>query len=320
MKYVLTITLLLFMNNLFSQTETEKYRSVSQMFEDNYNKEKYDSIFNLFSRELKAALPLDKAKEFLSGLYADAGKITNRKFQKYKQTYGLYKTNFERGLYSVNISVDEESKINGLLVTAFTDESLPAMKRNKTLLKLPFSGEWTIVWGGDTKKQNYHVDNKAQQNAFDIIITDKEGKSYKNNGSKNEDFYAFGKELLAPCNGIVVLVVDGIKDNQPGVLNPIYIPGNTVIIKTTNEEYLFFAHFKQNSIKVKEGQKVNQGQVLGLCGNSGNSSEAHIHFHIQNTEDMNIATGIKCYFDKLMVNGNYKEDYSPVQNDKIKNK
>jgi murein DD-endopeptidase MepM/ murein hydrolase activator NlpD len=82
---------------------------------------------------------------------------------------------------------------------------------------------------------------------------------------------------------------------------------------------LFFAHFKQHSIVVKQGQKVTQGQLLGLCGNSGNSSEPHLHFHIQNVEDINIATGVKCYFDIIQVNGQTKNDYSPIQKDKIKN-
>jgi murein DD-endopeptidase MepM/ murein hydrolase activator NlpD len=81
---------------------------------------------------------------------------------------------------------------------------------------------------------------------------------------------------------------------------------------------LLFAHFKQYSIKVKEGQKVKKGQLLGLCGNSGNSSEPHLHFNIQNSEDMNVVTGIKCYFDQLFVSGTLKTDYSPVQKDKIR--
>ncbi len=117
--------------------------------------------------------------------------------------------------------------------------------------------------------------------------------------------------------GEVVLVVDGVKDNIPGVLNPIYIPGNTVIIKTATGEYAFFAHFKQHSIVVKQGQKVSTGALLGLCGNSGNSSEAHLHFHLQNVEDMTKATGVKCYFDQLKVNGVLKSDYSPVKGEKI---
>jgi len=116
-----------------------------------------------------------------------------------------------------------------------------------------------------------------------------------------------------------VLVVDGVKDNAPGTISPVYVPGNSVIIKTANNEYLFFAHFKQHSIKVLEGQQVTKGQFLGLCGNSGNSSEPHLHFHIQNAEDMTTATGIKCYFDQIIINGQVKKNYSPIQKDKISN-
>jgi len=184
---------------------------------------------------------------------------------------------------------------------------------------LPFKGEWSVTWGGDTKEQNYHVESVAQKNAFDILIKDEQGSTHKGSGEANEDYYAFGKELYAPCDGEVVLVVDGVKDNIPGVLNPIYIPGNTVIIKTANGEFAFFAHFKQNSISVKQGQKIVTGELLGLCGNSGNSSEPHLHFHLQNVEDMTKATGAKCYFDKLKVNGSLKSDYSPVKGEKISN-
>ncbi len=68
---------------------------------------------------------------------------------------------------------------------------------------------------------------------------------------------------------------------------------------------------------MKQGQKVSTGALLGLCGNSGNSSEAHLHFHLQNTEDMTKATGAKCYFDQLKVNGVLKSDYSPFKGEKI---
>lgn len=306
------------MLQVFGQKEKVSYKTVADNFENFYNAANYDSIFTLFSEEMKKALPLDNTKEFLEGLNSQAGKITKRDFIKYQASYASYKTKFERALFAVNISVDNNSKINGLFIKPFTDETLPVMERNTSKLAIPFKGEWTVVWGGDTKELNYHVESEAQKHAFDIVITDKRGKSYKTNGEKNEDYYAFGKELYAPCNGEVVLVVDGVKDNKPGTLNPIYIPGNTVIIKTANNEYLFFAHFKQHSIKVTEGQKVKQGQLLGLCGNSGNSSEPHLHFHIQNAEDMNVATGVKCYFEKLLVNGKLKTDYSPAKGDKIK--
>ncbi len=307
------------MSNICAQTEKAVYKNVADKLESNYNQDNYDDIFNMFSSEMKTALPLDKTKDFFSGLKDKAGKIIKKEFVKYQATYAVYKTNFERALFSLNISVDDNSKINGLYIKPFEPDNLPKIDRNKTKLVLPFNGAWTVFWGGDTKELNYHVVSKAQKNAFDIVIKDKTGKSYKTDGKTNEDYYAFGKEIFAPCDGIIVLVVDGVKENKPGELNPIYVPGNSVILKTMNNEYLLFAHFKHHSIKVKEGEKVKQEQVLGLCGNTGNSSEPHLHFHIQNVEDMNIATGVKCYFDKIIVNGQIKNDYSPIKGDIIQN-
>lgn len=320
MKKILTIlTLILLTNFAFGQTEKSNYKTVADGFEKNYNTDNFDAIFANFSVEMQKALPIEQTKVFFTGLKQKAGKINKRAFVKYEQTYAIYKTNFERTLSAVNISVDNNLKINGFLVKPFTENNDPKLDRNQTKLALPFKDEWTVIWGGDTKELNYHVKSEAQKNAFDLVITDEKGRSFKTDGKTNEDYYAFGKELIAPCDGEVVLVVDGIKDNIPGVLNPTYVPGNTVIIKTKNNEYLFLAHFKQHSIVVKQGQKIKQGELLGLSGNSGNSSEAHLHFHIQNVEDMNFATGIKCFFDSILVNGQSKKDYSPIQNEKISN-
>ena len=315
--FTLALLLLFFIQRAYSQTENPLHKPIADRVEAFYNNAAYDSIFHLFSDGMKKALPLDKTINFLSGLQSGAGKITSRQFEKYQSGYALYKTRFEKGTFSFNLAFDNELKIAGLFVKPYA-VSTSTLKRNSTKLVLPFKEEWTVIWGGDTKELNYHVESPAQKNAFDLVITDSQDKSYKTNGSTNEDFYAFGKELFAPCDAEVVLVVDGIKDNKPGTMNPIYIPGNTVILKTSGKEYLFFAHFKQYSIKVKPGQKIRQGDLLGLCGNSGNSSEPHIHYHMQDVEDMNTATGVKSYFDKLQVNGKPVNDYSPIKGDKIK--
>lgn len=304
----------------FGQTEKETAKKVSAEFDTYYNFNEYQKIFDLFSPEMKSALPIEQTTDFLKGLKNQAGKIQKREFIKYEQTYASYKTTFERAVFTVNISLDKNTKINGLFVKPFKEDNLPKLERNETKLILPFNGEWTVFWGGYTIELNYHIESEAQKNAFDILITDNNGKTFKTDGKTNEDYYAFGKELIAPCDAEVVLAVDGIKDNIPGELNPIYVPGNTVILKTINNEFLFFAHFKQNSIVVKQGQKVKKGELIGLCGNSGNSSEAHLHFHIQNVEDINKATGAKCYFDEIIVNGKIKNDYSPKKSDKIENK
>ncbi|SOE20023.1 Protein of unknown function [Spirosomataceae bacterium TFI 002] len=320
MKKIIPLYFLLITFYSFGQAEKETYKKVSADFEQQYNLGEYQKIFEMFSPEMKAALPIEQTTAFLTGIKSQAGKIENRAFEYYENgSYASYKTNFERATFSVNISLNNEAKINGLLVKPYKARNLPKLEKNETKLILPFHDEWTVFWGGDTKELNYHVENEAQKNAFDLMITDKQGKSFKTDGQTNEDYYAFGKELIAPCDAEVVLAVDGIKDNKPGEMNPIYIPGNTVILKTGLNEYLFFAHFKQNSIAVKQGQKVKQGDLLGLCGNSGNSSEAHLHFHIQNVEDMTKATGAKCFFDNIIVNGERKNTYSPIKGERVKN-
>lgn len=304
----------------YAQTEKARDKRVAKDFENKFNARDYKGVFNLFSAEMKEFLPEHETNDFLTDLKNNTGQINAREFERYiSGSFASYKTTFERGVFSLNISTDSNSKITGLSIKPYLKDNLPMIERNTTQFILPFKDEWTVVWGGDIAELNYHVENKAQKNAFDFVITDDSGKSFKSDGKTNEDYYAFNKELVAPCDGVIVLKVDGVDDNVPGEFNPIYIPGNTVILKTINGEYLFFAHFKQNSIKVKQGQIVKQGEVLGLCGNSGNSSEPHLHFHVQNVKDMNVATGVKCFFDDILVNGEMERDYSPIKGERIVN-
>ena len=194
-------------------------------------------------------------------------------------------------------------------------------KRNKTKLYLPFKGTWVVFWGGDTKQLNAHHDVDNQRFAFDFDALDDKGKRYKGKGKRNEDYYSFGKEVLAPADGIVVEAVDGIRDNKPGSMNPYLTLGNTVIIKHRKNEVSVLAHLKQGSIKVKEGDKVKLGQVVGLCGNSGNSSVPHLHYHLQDNEIIQEGKGIKCYFQNVMVRTKKgqepKKEYSPIKRDVI---
>jgi murein DD-endopeptidase MepM/ murein hydrolase activator NlpD len=312
---LILITFLSIFNSANSQIEKENYKQVSTRFVSFYNVDKNDSIVAMFSPEMNAALPLDKFSQVTAGLKVQFGVIKKLRFVRLQSASALYETTFDKAVLGMTITLNPKNEIAGLLFKPYNEAK--EIIRNNTKMKLPFKGEWSVTWGGDTKEQNYHVESVAQKNAFDFLIYDEKGLTHKGTGEANEDYYAFGKELYAPCDGEVVLVVDGIKDNIPGVLNPIYIPGNTVIIKTANGEFVFFAHFKQHSIVVKQGQKVTTGALLGLCGNSGNSSEPHLHFHLQNTEDMTKATGAKCFFDQLKVNGVFKSDYSPVKGDKI---
>jgi hypothetical protein len=294
----------------------------SEKFIEYFNQSDSKGVHKMFSVEMKQAIPLAQLEEVLSQFSSQYGVITEKEFVRYENTYGIFNIEFlknksSKELLTLKISLDEKSEINGLFFAAWVEH--PILVRNESKLILPFEGEWWVFWGGDTKEENYHVESNAQKGAFDFLIKDQEGKSFRNEGKTNEEYYAFGKRIISPSDGEVVLVVDGVKDNIPGKLNPIYVPGNTVIIKTDNNEFLFFAHFIKNSIAVSEGQIVKQGDLLGLCGNSGNSSEPHLHFHIQNVEDINEATGAKAYFENILVDGRLKRDYSPIRKEKIKN-
>lgn len=299
--------------------EQSNYKTAISKLATFYNEGQYDSIWQLCAPQMQNALPLEKTQQFFSQLKEKYGQIQHSAYEKADGAAAMYSSAFEKGVMTVKIVLDGANKIAGLRMIPQLPGNLPTLTRNTTKLILPFNGEWTVIWGGDTRELNYHVESNAQKNAFDMLITDTDGKTHKTTGKSNDDYYAFGQPIIAPCDATVVLSVDGVKDNVPGEENPVYLTGNSVILKTKNNEYLVFAHFRQNSIKVKEGAEVKQGQQLGLCGNSGNSTEPHLHFHIQNVENMNVATGAKCYFDKLNVNHVLKTDYSPVKGDKISN-
>lgn len=316
-KYLMFLMLSFVSCYVYGQVEKIENKYSAAKFKTFHNENKIDSIYIMFSPEMQAALPKDKAQEFLGALKVQAGAIKAMEFKKYEGPYASYKTSFDKGTFAVHIALNDMHKINGFFVKPYEDESLVKPSRSLTPLELPFKDEWTVVWGGDTKDLNYHVEDPAQKNAFDLVITNNLGKSYKSTGRTNEDYYAFGKPLYAPCDAEVVAVIEGVADNKPGEMNKLDITGNTVVLKTAKDEYLFFAHFKQSSIKVKKGMQVKAGTLLGLCGNSGHSSEPHLHFHLQNTNDLFSGTGIKAFFKELRVNGTTKKDYSPIQKDKI---
>ncbi|MFH1484998.1 MAG: M23 family metallopeptidase [Chloroflexota bacterium] len=129
------------------------------------------------------------------------------------------------------------------------------------------------------------------------------------------------REVLAPGDGIVTDVIEGVRDNLPGSKNPYSVLGNAVFIRHKEHEVSVLAHFKQGTIGVKVGDKVVKGQAIGLCGNSGNSGEPHIHYHLQNTDVIQDGTGIKVFFGEVVLQRaseeTLKEEYSPVTGDTV---
>ena len=153
-------------------------------------------------------------------------------------------------------------------------------------LSLPFSGRWYSWQGFDgdwTHKGIY-------KNAYDFVICDSDRKNYLNEGKQLSDYYCFGKEVLSPVRGRVVKVIHYLPDNPIGSIDVINNWGNEVTIEDSRGYIIKLAHFSSYSITVVEGQWVDVGTVLGLCGNSGNSPQPHIHIQVQESYAQSAAT------------------------------
>ena len=142
---------------------------------------------------------------------------------------------------------------------------------------LPFSGKWT-VWQGFNGKWTH---KGSWRYAYDFVITDEKGKTYRNNGENLTDYYAFRKPVLSPVRGRVVKVISDLPDNPIGQVDKENNWGNLVIIYDERGFYVEISHLAQHSVKVKEGDWVEVGTFLGLCGNSGYSPQPHIHIQVQ---------------------------------------
>ena len=153
---------------------------------------------------------------------------------------------------------------------------------DKTKLRLPFNGDWFVYEGGRVIYQNPNAYRDAERYAMTFAVL-KDGRPYSGDGTKNEQFFCYGQPVLAPADGTVVQVTNSFVDNAPGRPDEVLPSGNRVMISHGNDEYSLLTHLKQNSIKVRPGAKVKQGDVVGECGNSGVSSAPHLEYRLQNT-------------------------------------
>jgi len=249
------------------------------------------------------------------------------------EQYNLLQMNELAGDYKQYIWLDDdknkaicvvfgkEGLIHRLLVKPYIKFPNCDNQLTRNIYSMPIKDEWYVFWGGKNEFLNYHYVYPSQRYAYDLVIM-KDGKSYNNNRLRNENFYAFNKEVTAPANGKIIEVVNHIPDNLPGEMNEDVPAGNYVIIEHENKEYSLIAHFKQHSIVVSEGEEVRQGQLLGLCGNSGNSSEPHIHFQVMNKPSLDQGKSICIRFSGGIepIQGDYVTPSPSPINNQEKNK
>ncbi len=303
-----------------AQEGNARYAEVARHFQEAYNSGEYDQVYGMFDAVMQQELPAEKlALLFGQQVKPGLGLIREMELNQVSGSAHIYKSTFEKGVMDISISLNADGLINGLYLKPHSPVSKGAeLPRNTTPVRLPFNGTWFVYWGGETEAQNYHMKDENQQYAYDFLKV-ADGKSYQGDPGRNESYLAFGQPIVAPCDATVVLAIDGVPDNAPGEVNPIQMTGNTLVLKTRADEFILLAHLKEGSLKVKKGQQVRQGDLLALCGNSGNSTEAHLHLQLQNTRDFHKATGARLFFEHIRVNGESKRDYLPVKEDFVEN-
>jgi murein DD-endopeptidase MepM/ murein hydrolase activator NlpD len=168
--------------------------------------------------------------------------------------------------------------------------------------QLPLDGPVTIAWGGPSAAENYHVGIPAERWAYDLLIT-VNGVSHRGEGTGVGDFHAYDRPVRSPSAGRVVYLRDGAPDAAPGRGDRVRAGGNLIVLDVAPGEYLFIAHLKAGTIRVSGGQRVDQGDLLGHVGNSGNSSEPHIHLHLQNDPEPGGGEAIPLYFSDYLIVG-----------------
>jgi hypothetical protein len=168
-------------------------------------------------------------------------------------------------------------------------------------IEFPFrNGSYLVTDGGNSRisrLMNYHyysrVHRKKKTNLSMLYATDivkvKDDKPVWFL-LKNEDYPIFSENIYSPLDGRVVKVVEGIPDNEPWSGNYPYNTGNTVVVNK-DDGYLLLGHLKKGSITVKEGDRVQAGDLIASAGNSGWTERPHLHMQLIRSDTPNFWFG-----------------------------
>lgn len=295
-------------------------------FQNSLNNGEVDSLFNLMSHEFQTSIKgIENFRNLSKTLEPKLGKEISLLEEASFDEAGIvsyYQISRHENIPSVTKKwAWKDSVIVGLTITPTPEPAYTENKfyKTKTKLQLPFEGTWYTAWGGNEAYLNKHVESNNQRFAFDFLKTE-DGEVLKGQErEENADFYSYGAEVLAPGNGAIIQVVDTVQDNVLGKRNENTPPGNHIIIDHKNGEYSFLAHLKKGSIKVKEGDTVKMGDIIGLAGNSGRSDVPHLHYHLQTGTEYNKGEGLPIQFTNYVQNGQKVKNSSPQRGYLISN-
>lgn len=215
--------------------------------------------------------------------------------------------------------LDPRGRLNAVAarVASRAAPSPHAARVPKTPLHLPVSGAWTVLWGGRSFEDNRHAAVPDMRYALDLWMVDKVA-TFTGDGTRNEQYHCWGKPVLAPADGEVVAVIDGVADNLPNRIHSFEsLYGNTVVIRHGPDEYSLLAHLMSGSVVVTPGQRVTAFEPVGRTGNSGLSTEPHVHFQLMDGPDWRTAHGLPLVVQSFIRNGVTERRGEPKRGDVV---
>ena len=186
----------------------------------------------------------------------------------------------------------------------------------------PLRGVSYAGWGA-----SFHTGHRwaiPEEFALDIARLGGDGLSHKGDGSRFEDYYAYGTDVLAACDGTVVEAASDQPEDSTAMQRPdesqeayfarlqkeqagrlakgmTSVTGNYVMIDHGKSEYSFYAHLQPGSVRIHKGDRVKAGDVIGKLGSSGNSTEPHLHFHVCDKADSLMSAGLPVNFSNVTI-------------------
>lgn len=215
------------------------------------------------------------------------------------------------------------------------------------IVEFPLRGEWLSPNTPGAKIPSHGTNQLGTRYAYDFIQVDWERKGfpayrvslaqYLFFGALLNEYYCWGQEIYAPCDGKIVQAEDGHKERERTNLrldianaykNSHYfdptkddvqsVAGNYVIIEYADNIYAALCHLQTGSIQVSVGQNIKRGEIIGKVGHSGNSLAPHLHFQLMDSSDIATANGLPCAFAEyeILNNGIWEKVTNGIPTDK----
>lgn len=202
--------------------------------------------------------------------------------------------------------------------------------REPIIVEFPLRGEWLSPNTPGTKIPSHGTNKLAARYAYDFVQVDWDRKGwpayrvslaqYLLFGVPIEEYYGWGQDVYAPCDGVIVQAEDGyeeqtrtklLADMSNAYKNAHYfdpkkddiqsVAGNYIIIECADDVYAALVHLQTGSIQVSVGQRVRKGEIIGRVGHSGNSFAPHLHFQLMDSSDIATAKGLPCAFEQYEI-------------------